>query len=153
MMLKCWSLLNLIYIKSATFRELAALQASSDGAASQREDLMPYYLFQWKYKDPAIQAMIETPQDRSAELRKAVEAFGGRMHQFFFSFGEYDGLSIVEFTNNAACASCAAFLIGAGANTSLQMTALLTANEGEAAMLRASSVQSRYRPPVGYGHG
>ncbi len=27
-----------------------------DGAASQREDLMPYYLFQWKYKDPAIKS-------------------------------------------------------------------------------------------------
>ena len=45
-------------------------------------------------------------------------------------------------------ASCAAFLIGAGANTSLQMTALLTADEGEAAMMRAGSVQSRYRPPI-----
>ena len=112
---------------------------------------MPYYLFQWKYKDRAIQAMIETPQDRSAELRKAVEAFHGRMHQFFFAFGEYDGLSIVEFPNNESCASCAATLTGAGANTSLQTTALLTANEGQAAMLRASSVQ---RPPVGYSsHG
>jgi uncharacterized protein with GYD domain len=115
---------------------------------------MPYYLFQWKYKDPAIQAMIETPQDRSEELRKAVEAFHGRMHQFFFAFGEYDGLSIVEFPNNESCAACAAMLTGAGANTSLQTTALLTANEGQAAMLRASSVQSGYRPPVGYSsHG
>ena len=110
---------------------------------------MPYYLFQWKYKDPSIQAMIEAPQDRSAELRKAVEAFHGRMHQFFFSFGEYDGLSIVEFPNNESCASCAAMLTGAGANTSLQTTA-----EGDAAMPRASSVQSGYRPPVGYSsHG
>jgi len=97
-----------------------------------------------------MQAMIETPQDRSEELRKAIEAFGGRMHQFFFAFGEYDGLSIVEFPNNESCASCAVMLTGAGANTSLQMTALLTANEGQAAMLRASSVQSGYRPPVGY---
>ena len=115
---------------------------------------MPYYLFQWKYKDSAIKAMIETPQDRSAELRKAVEAFHGRMHQFFFAFGEYDGLSIVEFPNNEGCASCAARLSGAGANTALQTSPLLTANEGQAAMLRASSVQSGYRPPVGYGsHG
>ena len=144
----------MIYIKSATFRELAALQASSEGVAWQSENLMPYYLFRWKYKDPAIQAMIETPQDRSAELRKAVEAFHGRMHQFFFAFGEYDGLSIVEFPNNESCAACAAMLTGAGANTSLQTTVLLTANEGQAAMLRASSVQSGYRPPVGYSsHG
>jgi uncharacterized protein with GYD domain len=120
----------------------------------KREDLMPHYLFQWKYKDPAIQAMIETPQDRSAELRKAVEAFGGRMHQFFFAFGVYDGLGIVEFPNNESCAACAVMLTGAGANTSLQTTALLTANEGQAAMLRASSMHSGYRPPVGYSsHG
>ena len=57
---------------------------------------MPFYLFQWQYKDPAMKAMMETPQDRPAELRKAVEAFGGRLHQFFFAFGEYDGVSIVS---------------------------------------------------------
>ena len=47
---------------------------------------MPFYLFQWQYKDPAIKAMVETPQDRPAELRKVVEAFHGRVHQFFFAF-------------------------------------------------------------------
>ena len=104
---------------------------------------MPNYLFQWKYKDPAIKAMMETPQDRPAELRKAVEAFGGRMHQFFFAFGEFDGVSIVEFPNNESCAACAVTLIGAGGPATLRTTVLLTANEGQAAMLRASSVKSR----------
>ena len=78
---------------------------------------MPYYLFQWKYKDPAFKAMMETSQDRPAELRKAVEAFGGRMHEFYFAFGEFDGVSIVEFPNNKSCAACAVTLSGAGANT------------------------------------
>jgi len=115
---------------------------------------MPHYLFQWKYKEASIQAMIETPQDRPAELRKAAEAFGGRVHQFFFAFGEYDGIGIVEFPDNESCAACAVMLTGAGANAVLRTTALLTANEGQAAMLRASSVQSGYRPPVGYSsHG
>jgi uncharacterized protein with GYD domain len=111
---------------------------------------MPFYLFQWQYKDPAIKAMTDTPQDRPEELRKAVAAFGGRMHQFFFAFGEYDGVSIVEFPNNESCAACAVTLAGAGANTVLRTTVLLTANEGQAAMLRASSVRHGYRPPVGY---
>ena len=115
---------------------------------------MPYYLFQWKYKDASIKAMIETPQDRPAELRKAVEAFGGRVHQFFFAFGDYDGVSIVEFPDNESCAACSVMLTGAGANAVLQTTALLTANEGQAAMFQASSVHSGYRPPVGYSsHG
>jgi uncharacterized protein with GYD domain len=115
---------------------------------------MPYYLFQWQYKDPAIKAMVETSQDRPAELRKVVEAFHGRVHQFFFAFGEYDGISIVEFPNNESCAACAVTLIGGGGPRTLRTTVLLTANEGQAAMLRASSVSHGYRPPVGYAsHG
>jgi uncharacterized protein with GYD domain len=111
---------------------------------------MPHYLFQWKYKDPAIKAMMETPQDRPAELRKAIEAFGGRMHQFFFAFGEFDSVSVVEFPNNESCAACAVTLSGAGANTTLQTTVLLTPSEGQVAMLRAGSVQHGYRSPIGY---
>ena len=115
---------------------------------------MPYYLFQWKYKDAAIKAMVDTTQDRPTELRKAVEAFGGRMHQFFFAFGEYDGISIVEFPNNEKCAACAVTLTGAGADAVLRTTVLLTANEGQAAMLQAHSVRTGYRPPEGYSsHG
>jgi len=114
---------------------------------------MPYYLFQWQYKDPAIKAMVETPQDRAGELRRAVEAFSGRMHQFFFAFGEYDGISIVEFPNNESCAACAITLAGAGGNTAFRTTVLLSPSEGQAAMARASSVSHAYQPPVGYtGH-
>ena len=115
---------------------------------------MSFYLFQWQYKDPAIKAMVEMPQDRPAELRKAVEAFHGRVHQFFFAFGEYDGISIVEFPNNESCAACVVTLIAGGGATTLRTTVLLTASEGQAAMLRASSVSHGYRPPVGYAsHG
>jgi uncharacterized protein with GYD domain len=70
------------------------------------------------------------------------------MHQFFFAFGEFDGVSIVEFPNNERCAVCAVTLSGAGANTTLQTTVLLTPSEGQAAMLRASSVQHGYRSPI-----
>ncbi len=115
---------------------------------------MPYYLFQWKYKDEAVKALVEAPQDRPSELRKAVEGFGGHVHQFFFAFGDYDGLSIVEFPNNERCAGCAATLTGAGANVAFRTTVLLTPDEGKAAMLQASSMQSGYRPPVSYtSHG
>jgi len=115
---------------------------------------MVYYLFQWKYKDQAIKAMVEVPQDRPTELRKAVEAFNGRVHQFFYAFGDYDGIGIVEFPDNEKCAACALTLTGAGANAILRTTVLLTADEGRAAMVQARTVQSFYRPPVGYSsHG
>ncbi|HMB07349.1 MAG TPA: GYD domain-containing protein, partial [Isosphaeraceae bacterium] len=63
--------------------------------AGGRNGIMAHILLQWTYTDPAVQAMLDKPQDRPGELRKVVEAFGGKVHQFFFAFGEHDGLAIV----------------------------------------------------------
>ena len=52
------------------------------------------------------------------------------MHQFFFAFGEFDGVSVVEFPNNESCAACAVTLSGAGANTTLQTTYCLPRARG-----------------------
>jgi uncharacterized protein with GYD domain len=108
---------------------------------------MPHYLFQWKYKDEAVKAMITAPQDRPTEFRKAVEAFGGRVHQFYFALGDYDGMGIVEFPSIDRCVACSLTLTGGGADAVLRTTALLTADEGRAAMEQASSVHSGYRSP------
>ena len=115
---------------------------------------MPHFLYQWRYKDPAIQAMIEKPQDRPAELRKAVEAFNGRVQAFFFAFGDYDGVAIVDFPDNESCAACCLTLSGAGGNTVLKTTVLLSADEGHEAMRRARTANHGYRSPLGYAsHG
>lgn len=108
---------------------------------------MPHYLFQWKYKDAAVKAMVTAPQDRAEEFRKAVAAFGGRVHQFYFAFGDYDGLGIVEFPSSDRCAACSLTLTGSGADAILRTTVLLTSEEGRAAMEQASTVNSGYRSP------
>lgn len=113
---------------------------------------MPYFMFQWKYKNEAVKALVETPQDRPGELRKAVEAFGGRMHAFFFAFGDYDGVSVVEFPNNERCAACATTLTGAGANDLFRTTVLLSADEAKAALGMAKATHPDYAPPTGYSH-
>jgi uncharacterized protein with GYD domain len=115
---------------------------------------MAHFLLQWTYKDSAIQAMLDNPQERGRELCKAVEAFGGEVHQFFFSFGAYDGIAIVEFPDNESCAACSLTLEGAGANSALTTTVLLSTTEGYRAMQKANQTRTGYRPPVGYGsHG
>ena len=115
---------------------------------------MAHFLIQWRYTNPAVQAMLDWQQDRVGELRKAVEAFGGEVHQFFFAFGEYDGIAIVEFPDNESCAACSLTLEGAGANSALKTTVLLSATEGYRAMQKANQTRTGYQPPVGYGsHG
>lgn len=115
---------------------------------------MTYFLYQWTYKDSAIRAVVEDPHDRSVELRKAVEAFGGTLHQFFYAFGAYDGIAIVEFPDHESCAACVLTLAGAGADATLNTTVLLSAEEGYHAMRKANATSSGYRSPIGYAsHG
>ena len=106
---------------------------------------MPFYLYQWAYKDPAIQAMLETPQDRPAELRKAVEAFGGRVHHFFFAFGEYDSYVTVELPDNKSAAALALAVATTGSVSKYVTTVLMTSAEAVEAMKAASKVS--YTPP------
>lgn len=111
---------------------------------------MAYYLFSWSYKDAQIRAMVESQQDRPTELRKAVEGFGGRLHQFFFMFGDADGIAIVEFPTNEDCLACVLTLNASGPNVEFNTSTLLTPHEAENAMRRAHMVSTGYRPPIGY---
>ena len=43
---------------------------------------MSFYMFQWRYKEAALKAMVQHPQDRSEAARKAIEAYGGKLHHF-----------------------------------------------------------------------
>jgi uncharacterized protein with GYD domain len=112
---------------------------------------MRHFLFQWKYTIPAVQAMLEKPQDRPGELRKAVEAFGGNVRQFFFAIGECDGIAIVEFPDDESCVACGLTLTGAGANRTLTTMVLLSPEEGYRAMQKARETRTGYQAPVGYG--
>jgi len=57
------------------------------------------YLSFFKYNDTAMKAMIENPQDRSAQIAKLAESFGGKLEAayWFAAGGEYDGMVIQTF--------------------------------------------------------
>jgi uncharacterized protein with GYD domain len=91
--------------------------------------------------------MVETPQDRAVQARSIVEAFGGKLHRYFFSFGEFDGVGIAEFPDNK---SATAFILKAtstGAFTKFETTALMTTDKAQAAMQQAHDANPAYKPP------
>ncbi|MBL6945840.1 MAG: GYD domain-containing protein [Rhodospirillales bacterium] len=115
---------------------------------------MNHYLFQWTYKDPQVRALVEAPQDRVAELKKVVEAFSGKLHDFYFALGDFDGAAILEFPDNESLDACLLTIASTGVNSDMKTTVLITPQEGKRAMVRAGSVVSGYLPPVGYSaHG
>ena len=54
---------------------------------------MAFYMLKANYSADAIKAMLGQPQDREAAARKAIEALGGTLHNFFFSLGDSTFLS------------------------------------------------------------
>ena len=64
-----YSLTNHLLVCAKSLIVICYVWRRSAVDACQEGRPMPFYLFQWQYKDPAIKAMVETPQDRLAELR------------------------------------------------------------------------------------
>ena len=65
---------------------------------------MPYYLLQVAYTPESFKAMLASPSDRKAAAAKVTEAAGAKLHQFFFAFGKYDAILIVEAPDDSAVA-------------------------------------------------
>jgi uncharacterized protein with GYD domain len=99
---------------------------------------MATYLVQAAYTSEAIKAAIASPQDRAAHIRKVVENLGGKMHGFWFSFGEYDVVALMDMPGNEAAAAIALAIAGGGMVKSLKTTPLLSVQEGLAALQQAA---------------
>ena len=106
---------------------------------------MPFYLMRAQYSSAGVAAIVKHPQHREEALRKSCEALGGKMHQFFFSFGEYDALVLAELPDNTAAAALSMSAEASGAIGMVDTTVLLTVDEAMAAMKAAQTDQ--YTPP------
>ena len=108
---------------------------------------MAHFMLRWQLKDATAQALIAKPQDRTRPAKTLIEGFGGKLHQYFFALGEYDGVGICEFPDNVSVVACSMHASATGAFSRFETTALLTAKEAEEAMKQAHDAKVGYRPP------
>jgi uncharacterized protein with GYD domain len=106
---------------------------------------MPFYLTRFNYTPATWARLVKNPEDRRAAAKQYIEAVGGKLHGFWYAFGDYDGYTLWEAPDNVSMAATAIAISGGGALSSVQTTVLLTVEETLAAMRKASSVA--YRPP------
>ena len=108
---------------------------------------MTFYMIQWSYKEQQVQALVSHPHDRYEILSKLFKDFGGTLHQFFLSFGDYDGVIIAEFPDNTAANACLLTVLRSGGVTDLKTTVLISPKEALKAMKLAGKTRSDYLPP------
>ena len=106
---------------------------------------MPMYLTRFSYTPETWARLIENPEDRRDAARSYIESVGGKLHGFWYGFGEHDGWNLWEAPDNVSMAAVALAINGGGALSSLETTVLLTVEETMEALRTAKEVQ--YRPP------
>jgi uncharacterized protein with GYD domain len=108
---------------------------------------MPMFLWQATFRPEAFKSLINNPQDRTEAARRVVEAAGGKLHHYFFAFGDHDLVLLMEFPDLASCASSVMAVAAGGAIATARTTVLMTAAEAKEAMTRAGTVSQAYAPP------
>jgi uncharacterized protein with GYD domain len=108
---------------------------------------MSHYMIRWQFTAASAKALVAKPHDRTGAATALVAGFGGKLHSYYISFGEYDGVAICEFPDNAAVAACSMAAAATGGFTRFETTTLMTAKEAEAAMKRARDAKIAYEPP------
>jgi uncharacterized protein with GYD domain len=82
---------------------------------------------------------------RREAARTYIESVGGKLHGFWYAFGEYDGYNLWEAPDNVSMAAVAIVIGGGGALSKVETTVLLTVEETLDALRRVNAVG--YRQP------
>jgi uncharacterized protein with GYD domain len=106
---------------------------------------MPTYLTKFSYTPEAWARLIENPEDRRKAAQEYIESVGGKLHGFWYAFGEHDGHTLWEAPDNVSMAAVALAIGSGGAVTSLETTVLMSIEETIEALGKAGQI--KYRAP------
>ena len=106
---------------------------------------MPMYLTRFSYTPETWARLVKNPEDRRVAAKQYIESVGGKLHGFWYAFGEHDGYNLWEAPDNVSMAAVVIAIGGGGALRSIDTTVLLTVDETVAALQKSASIA--YKAP------
>jgi uncharacterized protein with GYD domain len=106
---------------------------------------MALYLTRFSYTPETWARLSKNPEDRREAARKYIESVGGKLHGFWYAFGEFDGYNLWEAPDNVSLAAVTIAIGSGGALSKIETTVLLTVEETIEALKRVQSIG--YRKP------
>jgi len=106
---------------------------------------MPLYMSQFSYTPEAWAALAQNPEDRSEAIRGLAESMGGRLVSFHYSFGDYDGVLMLEAPDEKAVAAMILSAVSAGHVKAIKTTTLLSVEDAMEVFRRVG--EQTYRAP------
>ena len=108
---------------------------------------MPFFLARAKVSKDYMQALVDRPEDRLVSTTRFLQGIGGRLHNYFFAFGDHDIVLLYELPDNVSAASLSMVLSASGSITEIETTPLLTTQEAVEAMKKSGEAMGVYVPP------
>ena len=104
---------------------------------------MPSYLIQATYTGEGLKGLMkDKASGRKKVVTEAVAGLGGKVEAFYYSFGKYDTVVVIQVPDNVSAAALAV-AVGASGLVQTRTTPLLSVEEADAALAKAV----RYRGP------
>jgi uncharacterized protein with GYD domain len=99
---------------------------------------MPHFMIQFSYAQRSIRGLVERPDvDHGAQASAMIASLGAKLLGYWYAFGPFDGVVLLEAPDNAAATSIAMAIGGTGEVRRLETTVLLTMDEAQKAMRKA----------------
>jgi len=110
---------------------------------------MPVYITQGRYTREAVKGMIVKPEDRADAVGRATAKAGGKLLGYYFTFGDYDFLSIAEMPSDIQMAAVLLAASSGGGVTDLRTTVGMTSVEAMGAFAAASDLAPGFKSAGG----
>ncbi|MBT3915252.1 MAG: GYD domain-containing protein [Rhodospirillaceae bacterium] len=106
---------------------------------------MPTYMTEAKLSEESLAVLSSKPSDRKKEVRKVIDAFGGKLINLYWMFGEHDIVTLYEAPDDSV-AMAILLTLSAGGNVASHRTTILVPNDqAMKAMRLASSKRTGYK--------
>src|SRR5260370_38208106 len=102
---------------------------------------MSMYLVRFTLTPATWARLLEKPEDRRQTLEPVFAAAGGKLHGYWYAFGDADGYVLGELPDDVVAASTLTKVAASGAFASVSTTKLLTVEEMLAALRGAGGVE------------
>jgi len=106
---------------------------------------MAKYLALFGFSSEAIKQFVVSPSDRAAAVRRLVESVGGSLECYYWMFGQYDGVAIVEMPDSRTHAAVTLAIISSDAFTHFETHELIEIDDLAGIAARARNIA--YQPP------
>ena len=106
---------------------------------------MGMYLTRFSHTSETWARLLASPEDRREVVRPVFEAAGGKLHGYWYAFGDADGFVLFEAPDDVVTAGLLVKVASTGAFTNVSTTKLLTVEEALDALRRGGGLE--YRAP------